>query len=76
MQRLRHRRRRAYFRPIETLALDPALVPFIDRIVTVRFISSAAQDSPFAGQSLYHIVGQGRSVSTMVRAECDFDFLE
>ncbi len=71
-----HRPRRAYFRPTETFFLDAALVALIDRIVTVRFTDVAGADRPFAGQSLYHIVGPGRSAPTSLRPERDFDFLE
>ena len=76
MDRQRYRRRQAYFRPTDTLALDAALVELIDRIVNVRFANVAGEDSPFAGQSLYLIFGQKRSGSTFRRPECDFDFLE
>jgi hypothetical protein len=72
----RYRRRQAYFRPTETLALDAALVRLVDRIVNVRFANVAGADSPFAGQSLYKISGQKRSGSTFMRPERDFDFLE
>jgi hypothetical protein len=74
--RQRYRRRQAYFRPTDTLALDAALVELIDRIVNVRFTDVAGADSPFAGQSLYHIFGPKRSGSTFMRPERDFDFLE
>jgi hypothetical protein len=76
MDRQRYRRRQAYFRPTETLALDAPLVELIDRIVNVRFADVAGADSPFAGQSLYQIFGQKRFGSTFVRPERDFDFLE
>jgi len=76
MDRQRYRRRQAYFRPTDTLALDAALVELIDRIVNVRFADVAGADSPFAGQSLYQIFGQKRSGSTFMRPERDFDFLE
>jgi hypothetical protein len=74
--RQRYRRRQAYFRPTDPLALDTALVELIDRIVNVRFADVASADSPFAGQSLYHIVEPKRSRSTFIRPERDFDFLE
>lgn len=76
MDRQRYRRRQAYFRPTDTLALDAALVELIDRIVNVRFTDVAGADSPFAGQSLYQIFGPKRSGSTFMRPERDFDFLE
>jgi hypothetical protein len=76
MDRQRYRRRQAYFRPTDTLALDAPLVELIDRIVNVRFADVADADSPFAGQSLYQIFGQKSSGSTFVRPERDFDFLE
>ena len=76
MDRQRYRRRQAYFRPTDTLALDAALVELIDRIVNVRFADVAGADSPFAGQSLYRIFGPKRSGSTFMRPERDFDFLE
>lgn len=76
MDRHRYRRRQAYFRPTDTLALDAALVELIDRIVNVRFADVAGADSPFAGQSLYYIFGPKRSWSTFMRPEPDFDFLE
>jgi hypothetical protein len=71
-----HRRRRAYFRPADASDLDAALAPLIDSIVTVRFADVAGAHSPFAGQRLYYIVGQGTSPPTFVRPERDFDFLE
>lgn len=74
--RQRYRRRQAYFRPTDTLALDTALVELIDRIVDVRFADVASADSPFAGQSLYRISEPKRSKSTFMRPERDFDFLE
>jgi hypothetical protein len=74
--RQRYRRRQAYFRPTDTLALDTALVELIDRIVNVRFADVAGADSPFAGQSLYRIFEPKRSGSTFMRPERDFDFLE
>jgi hypothetical protein len=76
MDRQRYRRRQAYFRPTDTLALDAALVELIDRIVNVRFADVAGPNSPFAGQSLYRIFGPTRSGSTLMRPERDFDFLE
>jgi hypothetical protein len=74
--RQQYRRRQAYFRPTDTFALDAALVELVDRIVNVRFTDVAGADSSFAGQSLYHIFGQGRSVRTLMRPERDFDFLD
>jgi len=74
--RQRYRHRQAYFRPTATLALNTALAELIDRIVRVRFADVAGADSPFAGQSLYQIVGHKGSASTFVRPEGDFDFLE
>jgi hypothetical protein len=76
MDRQRYRRRQAYFRPADTLALDAALVELIDRIVNVRFADVAGANSPFAGQPLYRIFGPTRSASTFMRPERDFDFLE
>jgi hypothetical protein len=76
MDRQRYRRRQAYFRPTDTLALDAALIELVDRIVDVRFADVAGAGSPFAGQSLYHIFGPKRSGSTFMRPERDFDFLE
>lgn len=74
--RQRYRRRQAYFRPMDTSALDGALVELVDRIVNVRFADVARADSPFAGQPLYQIFDQKRSASTLMRPERDFDFLE
>jgi hypothetical protein len=76
MDRQRYRRRQAYFRPTDTLALDAALVELIDRIVNVRFADVAGADTPFAGQPLYRIFEPKRSGSTFMRPERDFDFLE
>jgi hypothetical protein len=70
-----YRRRRAYFRPTDTSALDAALVPLSESIVTVRFADVAGAESPFAGQRLYRLVGHRTSL-TFVRPERDFDFLE
>src|SRR5437867_6663157 len=74
--RQRYRHRQAYVRPTDTLALNAALAEFIDRIVSVRFADVAGADSPFAGQSLYQIVGHKGPASTFRRPEGDFDFLE
>ena len=76
MDRRLYRRRQAYFRPTDGLALDAALVKLVDQIVNVRFAAVAGADSPFAGQSLYRIFGQKRFGSTFMRPERDFDFLE
>jgi hypothetical protein len=70
------RPRRAYFRPTDRSELDVALVPLIDRLVTVRFVKVAGADSPFGGQRLYDVVEQGTSGPKFVRPERDFDFLE
>jgi hypothetical protein len=61
-------RRRAYFRPTDTCALDAALLPLVDHIVTVRFWT-------LNGRRDYRILGHGTSPQ-FVRPERDFDFLE
>ena len=71
--RQQYRRRRAYFRPTDTFALDAAAVSLIDCLVTIRFTNVAGADSPFAGQRLYCILGKA---PTFGRPERDFDFLE
>ena len=73
--RHQYRRRRAYFRPTDTSALDAALVDLIDHIVTVRFTSVAGAHNGFAGQRLYRILGQETSPQ-FIRPEHDFDFLD
>jgi len=65
--------RRAYFRPTDTSALDAALGPLVDHIVTVRLRTVA--DGQDAAQRLYRILGHGTS-PWFVRPEIDFDFLE
>jgi hypothetical protein len=71
-----YRRRRAYFRPTDTSALDSALVRLIDSIVTVRFVAVADSSSPFAEQPLYGILSRQPSVRQSVRPGRDFDFLD
>ena len=54
---------------------NAALAPLIDQIVTVRFADVARADRRFAGQRIYSIVPQETAAPTLVRPECDFDFL-
>jgi hypothetical protein len=68
-----HRRRRAYFRPVDPSTIHPAHAPLIDTVVAVRFAHTARPEDRFAGHRLYRILSGQRRV---LRPERDFDFLD